>query len=101
MTTTTAQYTCRYCRLPSDSSGISCPNCGAPVDVRAVVSRSGWEQQPPIADMARIQFGQSYVQVEGNQVPVADFNLRGEESIYFSHHNLLWTEPGARLGNLP
>ena len=95
--TATAQYTCRYCRLPSDASGHSCPNCGAPVDVRAVVSRSGWEEQPPIEDMARIQFGQSYLQVEGRQVPVADFNLQGPESIYFSHHSLLWSDSSVHL----
>jgi uncharacterized protein (AIM24 family) len=99
--TTTAQYTCRYCRLPSNASGISCPNCGAPVDVTVTISRSGWEQQPPIADMARLQFGQSYVQIEGNQVPVADFNFQGQESIYFGHHSLLWADSSVRLGNMP
>ena len=27
--------------------------------------------------MARLQFGQSYCQIEGEYVPVADFNLSG------------------------
>ena len=94
---TASSYTCRYCRLPSDAGGVSCPNCGAPVDVKAVVSRSGWTQQPPITDMARIQFGQSRLQIEGNQVPVADFNLSGQEWIYFSHHVLLWADESAQL----
>jgi uncharacterized protein (AIM24 family) len=93
----TSPYTCRYCRLPSDASGIACPNCGAPVDVKAVVSQSGWLKQPPIADMARIQFGQSRVQIEGSQVPVADFALGGQDWIYFSHHMLLWADSGAHL----
>ncbi|MBV9593832.1 MAG: AIM24 family protein, partial [Actinobacteria bacterium] len=96
----TSSYTCRYCRLPSDASVASCPNCGAPVDVRALVSESGWVKQPPIADLARIQFGQSSVQVEGTQVPIADFTLVGEEWIYFSHHVLLWADPSARLSNM-
>ena len=70
MTTTDAStYTCRYCRLPSDASGTACPHCGAPVDVTAVVSTSGWQEQPPIRDMARIQFGQSTCQIEGTYVP--------------------------------
>jgi uncharacterized protein (AIM24 family) len=99
--TATAEYTCRYCRLPSNASGHSCPNCGAPVDVRAVVSRSGWEEQPAIEDMARIQFGQSYLQIEGKQVPVADFGFGGAESIYFSHHVLLWADGSARMGTMP
>jgi uncharacterized protein (AIM24 family) len=49
--------------------------------------------------MARIQFGQSRVQVEGTYVPVADFTLAEPDWIYFAHHALLWTEPGVRLGN--
>ena len=94
MTTTDAPtYTCRFCRLPSDASGTACPHCGAPVDVRAVVSQSGWQEQPAIKDMARIQFGQSTCQIEGTYVPTADFKLTGDDSIYFSHHTLLWAEP--------
>lgn len=90
-------YICRYCRQPSDPSGHSCASCGAPIDVAAVVSRSGWQKQPPIADMARLQFGQSHVQIEGQQVPTADFSLAANESIYFGHHSLLWLDPSTRL----
>jgi uncharacterized protein (AIM24 family) len=98
MTTTEAPaYTCRYCRLPSDASGPSCPHCGASVDVRAVVSRSGWQEQPAIKDMARIQFGQSACQIEGTYVPTADFKLAGADSIYFSHHTVLWAEPSVQM----
>lgn len=94
-------YTCRYCRLPSDPSGTSCPNCGAPVDVRAAVSRSGWQEQPPIRDMARIQFGASTCQIAGTYVPAADFNLRGPEWVYFSHHSILWADPTVRMQAMP
>jgi uncharacterized protein (AIM24 family) len=98
---TTAQgYICRYCRQPSDPSVFSCPNCGARIDVRTVTSRSGWQKQPPIKDMARIQFGQSHLQIEGTQVPVADFALGGDEWIYFSHHVLLWADATAQLSNM-
>lgn len=90
-------YVCRYCRQPSDPHAVSCPRCGAPVDVRSAVTRSGWQQQPAIPDMARIQFGQSRVQIEGTMVPVADFALAAGEWIYFSHHALLWTDPSAQL----
>ena len=92
-----AVYTCRFCRLSSDSPGETCPNCGAPVDVRAVVSRSGWQEQPPIRDMARIQFGSSTCQIEGTYVPTADFNLRGPEWVYFSHHSVLWSDPSVQM----
>jgi uncharacterized protein (AIM24 family) len=90
---------CRYCRMAHPPAGASCPTCGAPLDVREVVSRSGWIEQPPIRDLARIQFGQSQVQIEGTYLPVADFALAGQEWIYFSHHALLWTDPGVRLTN--
>jgi uncharacterized protein (AIM24 family) len=97
---TTADVLCRFCRQPSSAGeAAACPRCGAPLDVRAVVSRSGWEQVPPIKDMARIQFGRSHLQIEGTQVPVADFALAEDESIYFSHHVLLWAGADTRLVN--
>jgi uncharacterized protein (AIM24 family) len=106
-TTEAATYTCRFCRLSSDASGPSCPHCGAPVDVTAVVSRSGWQEQPAIKDMARIQFGQSTCQIEGTYVPSADFNLAGpgperpsardQDWIFFSHHHVLWAEPTVQM----
>lgn len=94
-------YVCPFCRLPADPSGSSCPSCGAPVDVTRVVSDSGWQEQPAIKDMARIQFGQSTCQVEGAYVPTADFGLKGDEWIYFSHHTVLWTEPSVSMQALP
>jgi hypothetical protein len=94
-------YICRYCRQPSDSSSPTCPLCGAPVDIRSSVSDSGWVEQPPIKDMARLQFGQSHVQIAGTTVPVAEFNLAQNDWIYFSHHVLLWTEPQTQLTNMP
>ena len=45
-----ATYTCRYCRQASEGASTTCPHCGAPVDVRARVSDSGWEEQPAIPD---------------------------------------------------
>jgi uncharacterized protein (AIM24 family) len=87
------QYTCPFCRQPSDPSKPTCPLCGAPVDIKAVVSDSGWVEQPAIRDMARIQFGQSHVQITGTRVPTAEFSLTPQDWIYFSHHVLLWSEP--------
>jgi uncharacterized protein (AIM24 family) len=92
-----SDYVCPYCRLGSDASAPACPNCGAPVDVREVRDRSGWVEQPPIKDQARIQFGRSQCQISGNYVPVAEMDLAQGDSVYFSHHVLLWTEPGTQL----
>ncbi len=94
-------YICRYCRQPSDPNSPTCPLCGAPVDIRSVVSETGWVEQPPIRDMARLQFGQSHCQIAGTAVPVAEFSLAQDDWIYFSHHVLLWTDTVARLGNMP
>lgn len=90
---------CLYCRMPHEGAATNCPHCGAPLDVRTAVTRSGWIEQPPIRDMARIQFGQSRVQVEGQQVPVADVALAAGDHVYFSHHALLWLDPATRLTN--
>ncbi len=99
MTVPEGYVVCRYCRVAHPPAAASCPSCGAALDIRQSVSRSGWIQQPPITDMARIQFGQSRVQVEGTYVPVADFALAEPDWIFFAHHSLLWTEPGVRLTN--
>ncbi|HEY3978519.1 MAG TPA: AIM24 family protein [Streptosporangiaceae bacterium] len=91
-------YACRYCRMSSDGRGMACPNCGAPVDVREVRDDSGWVEQPPVQDMARIQFGQSRCQISGTYVPVAELDLAPADQVYFSHHTLLWTDPATQLG---
>jgi uncharacterized protein (AIM24 family) len=100
MTTPTASYTCPYCRIPSDGGGGTCPHCGAPIDVRARVSQSGWAEQPPIRDMARIRFSRSTCQISGTYVPVAEMNLHQDDWVYFSHHNLLHTDTGVRLDTM-
>jgi uncharacterized protein (AIM24 family) len=100
MTTPTATYTCPYCRIPSDGAGGTCPHCGAPVDVRERVSDSGWAEQPPIRDMARIRFSRSTCQIIGKYVPVAEMDLHDDDSVYFSHHVLLHTDPGVRLDTM-
>jgi uncharacterized protein (AIM24 family) len=43
--------------------------------------------------MAKLQFGQSICQIEGMYVPVADMKLAQGDSVYFSHHVLLWKDP--------
>lgn len=47
--------------------------------------------------MAKIQFGQSFCQIEGKFVPVADFNLAATDSVYFAHHLLLWKDDSVHI----
>jgi uncharacterized protein (AIM24 family) len=83
--------------MESEGTTTTCLRCGAPVDIRIRVSNSGWAEQPAIRDMARLRFNRSTVQISGAYVPVAEFNMHPEDSVYFSHHVLLHTEPSVRL----
>jgi len=86
--------------MESEGTTTTCLRCGAPVDVRIRVSNSGWAEQPAIRDMARLRFNRSTCQVSGAYVPVAEFNMHAEDSVYFSHHVLLHTEPSVQLDAL-
>ena len=91
------QGQCQWCGAAVDARATSCPACGAPLDVRVLETESGWYEMPPIKDMARLQFGQSYCQIEGNYVPVADMNLAADDWVYFTHHVLLWADPKVQI----
>jgi uncharacterized protein (AIM24 family) len=67
------------------------------VDVEAIVAPSGWVELPAIRDMARLEFGRSSLQIEGLYVPVADFHLAPGDGVYFTHHVLLWKDPGVPI----
>ena len=92
---------CKWCQGQNEASATSCRSCGAPLDVRDMVSDSGWTAAPRIRDMTEIHFGQSICQVEGQIVPVADVTLGGGDSIYFEHHTLLWRDESIRIASLP
>ena len=51
--------------------------------------------------MAKLQFGNSFCQIEGLYVPVADVNLAASDSIYFTHHVLLWKDPQLNITTMP
>ena len=92
---------CQWCQGLNPSAATSCITCGAPLDVKNLVSDSGWRECPRIKDMTEIHFGVSTCQVEGEIVPVAEINLGQGDSIYFEHHVLLWKDENVPLGVLP
>ena len=92
---------CQWCQGLNPSSATACITCGAPLDVKNLVSDSGWREAPRIKDMTEIQFGVSTCQVEGEIVPVAEINLGPGDSIYFEHHVMLWKDENVPLGVLP
>ena len=94
-----APHICQWCGATLDaSSGLAnCPKCGAALQARSAPSISGWLELPPRKDMAKLQFGNSSCQIEGLYVPAAEMNLAPEDSVYFSHHVLLWMDPQVRI----
>jgi len=64
----------------------------------ALTAPSGWTQLPGRKDMAKLQIGNSSCQIEGLYVPVADVNLAAGDSVYFTHHVLLWKESQVNIG---
>src|SRR5579863_2228921 len=84
---------CPWCGADISAAQLSCPRCGATVKAPSIRSESGWAELPGRKDMAKLQFGDSFCQIEGTYVPVADVNLSASDSIYFTHHVLLWKDP--------
>ncbi len=83
---------CQWCQSMNAKSALSCGACGAPLDIRNLVSESGWREAPRIHDMTEIHFNSSTCQVEGEIVPTAEINLGAGDSIFFEHHVMLWKE---------
>jgi uncharacterized protein (AIM24 family) len=90
---------CRYCRHPAAPESLSCPLCGAPVDIR--VTNSGWMEQPMIKSMTRIRCGNTRCQIAGTLTPVAEFDLAPDDWVYFAPHALLWADAVTTLAVAP
>src|SRR5258708_4922799 len=84
---------CQWCQSMNPKGALSCSACGAPLDIRNLVSESGWREAPRIRDMTQIHFSSRTCQVEGEIVPAAEINLGPGDSIFFEHHVMLWKEP--------
>ena len=93
--------TCPWCGAEISAAQLSCPRCGANVRAPQIHTESGWAELPGRKDMAKLQFGDSFCQIEGFYVPVADVNLAGQDSIYFTHHVLLWKDPQVNISTMP
>jgi uncharacterized protein (AIM24 family) len=92
---------CQWCQSMNDKAALACRACGAPLDIRNLVSESGWREAPRIRDMTEIQFSSSTCQVEGEIVPAAEINLGPGDSIFFEHHVMLWKEENVPLTVMP
>jgi uncharacterized protein (AIM24 family) len=88
---------CQWCQGMNERAALACNFCGAPLDIRNLVSESGWREAPRIRDMTEIHFSSSTCQVEGEIVPVAEINLGPRDSIFFEHHVMLWKDDNVPL----
>jgi len=85
----------------NQKTALSCWACGAPLDIKNLVSESGWREAPRIRDMTEIHFGLSTCQVEGEIVPVAEINLGQGDAVFFEHHVLLWKDDQTPMSVMP
>ncbi len=92
---------CQWCQGMNEKTDLSCRTCGAPLDIRNLVSESGWREAPRIKDMTEIHFGLSTCQMEGEIVPVAEINLGQGDSVYYEHHVMLWKDPRVPVSVMP
>jgi uncharacterized protein (AIM24 family) len=93
---------CDWCEFQNPSKALSCQACGARLDVKNLVSDSGWREAPRLRDMTEIAFATgSTCQIEGEIVPVVEVSLAAGDGVYFEHHVLLWKERRVPLEVLP
>ena len=85
----------------NEKTDLACRTCGAPLDIRYLVSESGWREAPRIKDMTEIHFGVSTAQMEGEIVPVAEINLGQGDQVYYEHHVMLWKDPRVPMSVMP
>jgi len=91
---------CDWCSGQSPPDARSCASCGAQLDIKNLVSDSGWREAPRLKDMSEVRFGTSVCQVEGDIVPVADLTLAKGDSVFFEHHVMLWKDDTVPLGTV-
>ncbi len=92
---------CEWCQAMNEKTALNCRACAAPLDIKNLVSESGWREAPRIRDMAEIHFGSSTCQVEGEIVPVAELMLAQGDAVFFEHHVLLWKDDTTPMGIMP
>ncbi len=83
---------CQWCQGINEKTATSCQFCGATLDLKDLVSDSGWREAPRLKDMAEFHFSHSACQVEGELVPVAEINLGQGDAVFFEHHVMLWKD---------
>ncbi len=92
---------CDWCNLQNPLKALTCISCGAPLNIKNLVSESGWREAPQLEDMSEVSFGTSTCQLEGEIVPIAEISLNGSDEIFFEHHTMLWKDDAVIMGAMP
>jgi uncharacterized protein (AIM24 family) len=92
---------CDWCGGQNPSGATQCLSCGAQLNIKNLVSDSGWREAPRLKDMSEVRFGQSTCQIEGEIVPVAEITLGPGDAIFFEHHVMLWKDESVRMEVMP
>src|SRR5437588_10332711 len=61
---------CDWCQAMNEGTALSCRACGAPLDIKNLISESGWREAPTIKDMTESHFGASIWNGVGERVPI-------------------------------
>ncbi len=88
---------CRWCRSHNPPGVSSCERCGAPLDLRDVVSESGWRMSPRIKGLTTVVCGSVRVQFDGRISPAAAVTLAAGDSVFFEHHAMLYKDEEVAL----
>lgn len=92
MTSVEERIQCRWCHAQSPSSARTCDRCGAPLDVRDIVTDSGWREHPRLRDLTEVHWASSTFQLDAGVVPVVEVTLAEADSVFFEHHAMLWKD---------
>jgi uncharacterized protein (AIM24 family) len=92
---------CDWCGGQNPPNATQCLSCGAQLNIKNLVSDSGWREAPRLKDMSEVRFGNSTCQIEGEIVPVAEITLGENDSIFFEHHVMLWKDESVRMEVMP
>lgn len=101
MTDVEQRIECRWCHHQSPASARSCDHCGAPLDVRDVVTDSGWREAPRLRDLTQFHWSGSSLQVDAGVVPVVEISLSPEDWVFFEHHAMLWKDETVPMSVMP
>ena len=101
MTDVDQRIQCRWCHSQSPATARTCDHCGAPLDVRDLVTDSGWREAPKLRDLTQFHWAASEIQLDAGVVPVVEINLSPQDQVFFEHHAMLWKDEMVPMAVMP